>query len=588
MRHSFHRSQPFRALSGATLALLSLLAVGGASPAGAQERSATRSQRADALETDFGETINIKVINVPVYVTDKKGNPIKGLTKDDFELLEDGKPVHLTNFYEISDGKKLGEDGEVAPAPDPLRAAEPELIRQRPRVPDQDLLHLVVYVDHFNIRPFNRNRVFRHVREFLREKLTRDDRVMLVSYNRSIKVERPFTSDSQLVSRALFELETHTGGRTNYDSDRRDLLQEMMNNENPLQMQGRVRLFAESVWNDLQFTLDGLKEMATSLGGLPGRKAVLYVSDGLPHRAGEDLFVAASERYPDEFGGSLRLDSLQFDASRRLTDIARTASANNVAFYTMDATGLMGRQSTGAEYQASFVSTNIDSIATQNMQSSIQFLSDETGGQFIVNTNNFDDGFERFGSDFSNYYSLGYTPGHAGSGRLYKLECKLKVKIKGVRCRSKQSYRDKSIETEMVDTVLASLTFDYERNPLEIKLIKRDEIPADNGQYTIHVDAQIPLDRIVLIPRAEGDLYQARVRVWVQAQDSKGGVSDVTQNEVKIEIPAADMEKIAGRHWTYSMPLRVRGGDQRLAIGVRDDLAGKSSILSRIVTAGSG
>ena len=309
--------------SARSLSLLLLLILMGSASVLAQSGD-------EPLNTDFGETINIKVINVPVYVTDKKGNPIRGLTKEDFILLEDGKPVNLTNFYEVSDGRRLGEEGEPVEV-DPLRATEPELIRRRPKVPDDQMLHVIVYVDHFNIRPFNRNRVFRFVREFLRKHVDRDDRVMLVSYNRSVKVERPFTSDAQVISRALFELEKHTGGRTNYDSERRDLLRDMMDNEVPQQVESRVRLQAESIYNDMQFTLDGLKDMVTSLSGLPGRKALLYVSDGLPQRAGDDLFQAAAERFPDQFG-SMRLDALQFDSTRRLSDIANTAAANNVAF----------------------------------------------------------------------------------------------------------------------------------------------------------------------------------------------------------------------------------------------------------------
>ncbi|MEM1246381.1 MAG: VWA domain-containing protein [Acidobacteriota bacterium] len=558
--------------------LLGMILLGSAS-VGAQSNDAP-------LNTDFGETINIKVISVPVYVTDKKGNPIRGLEKEDFILLEDGKPVNLTNFYEVSDGRRLGEEGEPVEAPDPLRASEPELIQRRPQVPDDQMLHVIVYVDHFNIRPFNRNRVFRFVREFLRKHVDRDDRVMLASYNRSVKVERPFTSDAQVISRALFELEKHTGGRTNYDSERRDLLRDMMDTQYPSQVESRVRLQAESIFNDMQFTLDGLKDMVTSLSGLPGRKALLYVSDGLPQRAGDDLFQAAAERFPDQFG-SMRLDALQFDSTRRLSDIANTAAANNVAFYTMDATGLLGRSSLGAEYQANFTSVNIDSIAAQNMQSSIQFLADETGGQFIVNTNNFDDGFDRFGSDFANYYSLGFSPGHAGSGRRYDLKCRLKEKRKGVVCRTKRSYRDKSVETEMGDVTLASLRYGYERNPLGVKLVKRDEIASDNDQFTIHVDAQIPLDNIVLIPRAAGEVYEASIRVWVQAQDSKGGLSDVTAQRVPIEIPRADIEAIKGKYWAYTMPMRVRAGDQKIAVTVRDDLAGKSSVVSRVMSAGS-
>ena len=586
MRQTLNSFSPARlrdaayALVIATLALAAVPATSGQEP----EQEADSSSSSRPYDADFGETINIKVINVPAYVTDKKGNPVRGLSKDDFILLEDGQPVSLTNFYEVSEGERLGEDGRSAPRPDPLRAAEPELIRRQPRVPDDERLYLVVYVDHFNIRPFNRNRIFRYVREFLREHVDRDDEVMLVSYNRSVKIERTFTRDAQLISRALFELETHTGGRTNYDSDRRDLLRQMMDDEDPLRVQGLIRLHAEQIYNDMQFTLDGLKEIVGSLGGLPGRKAVLYVSDGLPHRAGDDMFQAMAERFRDDFG-SVRLDSLQFDSTRRLRDITDTANANNVAFYTMDATGLMGRTSLGAEYQASFTSPHIDSIANQNMQSTIQMMADETGGQFIVNTNNFDDGFDRFGSDFNNYYSLGFSPSHAGSGRRYKLECK--VKVRGLRCRTKQNYRDKSIETEMADTTLAALRFGYERNPLGITLAKTDEIASDDGLYTVHLDARIPLDNIVLLPTSDGKMYYSRVRAWVQAADSKGGLSDVGSTMIPIEVRAEDIDAIEGTHWTYTMPLRVRAGDQRISISIRDDLAGTSSVLSRVVTAGS-
>ena len=119
----------------------------------------------------------------------------------------------------------------------------------------------------------------------------------------------------------------------------------------------------------------------------------------------------------------------------------------------------------------------------------------------------------------------------------------------------------------MADTALASLRYGYERNQLGVKLVKRDEIASDNGQYTIHVDVQIPLDNIILLPRGAGEIYEAKVRVWVQAQDTKGGLSDVTSQPVKIEIPAEDIDKIKGMHYAYSMPLRVNAGDQKVAVG---------------------
>ena len=57
------------------------------------------------------ESIDVRVINVDVVVTDKKGNPINGLTKDDFEVLENGVAKPISNFYEVQ-GKR-----DVAPPP---------------------------------------------------------------------------------------------------------------------------------------------------------------------------------------------------------------------------------------------------------------------------------------------------------------------------------------------------------------------------------------------------------------------------------------------------------------------------------------
>lgn len=53
----------------------------------------------------FFESIDVNVVNVDVFVTDKKGNLVSGLKREDFEILEDKKPVQITNFYAVADGK---------------------------------------------------------------------------------------------------------------------------------------------------------------------------------------------------------------------------------------------------------------------------------------------------------------------------------------------------------------------------------------------------------------------------------------------------------------------------------------------------
>jgi VWFA-related protein len=66
----------------------------------------------------LGETVEVSIVNVDVVVTDGKGNRVRGLTKDDFELFENGKPRPVSNFAEYASddpAARVGVAGEAAP-----------------------------------------------------------------------------------------------------------------------------------------------------------------------------------------------------------------------------------------------------------------------------------------------------------------------------------------------------------------------------------------------------------------------------------------------------------------------------------------
>jgi VWFA-related protein len=567
-------------------------------------------EKADQVEAEgpFGETIFVRVVNVEVFVRDKDGNPVTGLTKDDFELYEDGKPIAISNFYEYKEGKEV-KDSEEQTSPEPRERprSRDEVFESHPGlrasdVPEDQRLNLVVYVDQQNITPINRNRLFRYLRQFLNTKLDRDDRVMLVTYNRSLKVVRPFTTDSQLIADATYELEKHTGGRSTQNSDRIDVLKEIDEGRDCQMSFGRAKLYAENVFNDLQFTLDGLRLAMDQLAGVPGRKAVLYVSEGLQMRAGEDIFWAIDERYRDGdntqagVGGTdcsnAIMESFHYDASRRLTDIANSASANRVTIYTVDAAGLRIGGLRSAEFGSIGLSTNIESIYTRNLQDTLMFLADKTGGKSIVNTNNFLDGLSSIGEDFDNFYSLGFQPSHAGTGRRYPIEVKIKKEVAKARnikiadLRSRDSYRDKPIEQEMGDATLAALTFGFESNNHAIKLQIEDMILGERGEYTVHLKIMVPIDALQLYP--VGDTWEARMRLWVQAIDSQGRTSPVQEQRWTLDppIPSQDLEAVRQKYTTFVMPMIMRRGDQRVAIALRDEISAKTSYVTHHVTVG--
>src|SRR5947207_15911391 len=71
-----------------------------------------------AAQEKLVESIEVRVVNVDVVVTDRAGNPVTGLTKDDFEILDNGKPQKIQNIYEVrptSEAETLNVAGALEP-----------------------------------------------------------------------------------------------------------------------------------------------------------------------------------------------------------------------------------------------------------------------------------------------------------------------------------------------------------------------------------------------------------------------------------------------------------------------------------------
>ncbi len=553
----------------------------------AQNTSDSTSGTGEDLEGAFFDTLDVNVVNIDVFVTDKKGNPVTGLTADDFTLLEDGRPIKISNFYAVADGEPAAPVAGVDAA---AESRDPSL--RLSRIPEDQRLHVVVYVDNFNIEPFHRNRVFTQLRSFLRT-LDAEARIMLVSYDRTLHIQQRFTEDASLVTAATFELEKMTGGRLQYNRERRDIMKviDRANNEEDQAnsagnaVLARIRQHASSIRNDLMFSLDALRDTVTSLSGLPGRKAVVYVSDGLPMVPGRDLFYHAQRRFQDL---SAILEARQLDATRDFQVLANQANSGGVTFYTIDASGLLSLTSANAENaRASSVdggSAFADEMNQDNMQASIQYIADRTGGTSIVNVNDIGKLLGRVGADFRTYYSLGYTPGRAGDGRYH--EVKVKVTKKGLTVRHRDGYRDKPVNQRMSERTASSLRHGYQSNPLEVAVSVGQMSPHNERSLVVPFMIQIPLGKIVLVPR-EG-AYEGRVLVYYTAMDEEGAIADVQQDQISIQVPAGDLEVARGKHYTYEARLVMRPGRHLFGAGIRDAYGATSSFVSAGVAAGSG
>jgi hypothetical protein len=339
--------------------------------------------------------------------------------------------------------------------------------------------------------------------------------------------------------------------------------------------------YAESTRNDLHFTIDALREIVTSLAGLPGRKAILYVSDGIPMIAGEDVFYAVEQGFQST-GAMTRMYS--FDSSRRFEELAAHANANRVSFYTIDAEGLRVSSSADAQtFQADRAGgwAHIDSIRTHNLQAPLLLMAEHTGGKAIINTNRVADDLARVAHDFRTYYSIGYTPGHSGDGRFYRIEVKLVDGDRGWTVRHRQGYRDKPADAVMSDGVLAALNFPYSSNPLDLELSFDDGVRREDGHHLVPVNVRIPYRALTLVPR--GDVYEANARLFLAAMDDRGWVSEVQETELPVQVPKDEIDETLKTDLVYTVSILLRSGEQKVAVGVRDEIAANNSFVTRSV-----
>lgn len=531
----------------------------------------------------FTDTVEVNIVNIDVVVTDREGRPVSGLTRDDFEVLEDGRPVKITNFYSVEGGVR------ASPVPQPEAPPQEAVAVQAPlpvpAAPEDQLRYLIVFIDNVNIRALDRNRVFRDLRAFLHARVGPQDRVMLVSYERSLKVKQTFTGDPRLIENRLFELQDLSTNEGQAKDERRVLINRIEESRGPSQTRTWLRAYAQSVQNDVLQTLRAMRDLVDSLAGLPGRKALLYVSDGLPMTPGEEFYVAVQANFPRQ---SFLIDSRNFDASRRFKEIVDEANSNRVSFYTLDAAGLrvssaidVERDSGGAF--ANFYNT-LDSATVSNLHSSLKYLAGETGGATILDSNDFRPGLNAMADDFDSYYSLGFRAGQGGDGRYHRIEVKLRQR--GLKARHRAGYRDKPLHQRMADATRSTLRWGLSgNNKLDLKLSFLPGIfGEEKGEAVVPMIVEIPLSRVVLVPR--GGSYAGRLQLYVAVADTQERFSPLQEVPVQIEIPAEELERALHHAYRYEIKLKMRTGGQRVAVGVYDEIGATESFVSESVAVG--
>lgn len=515
------------------------------------------------------ENIDVRVINVDVVVTDRKGNAVPNLKASDFEIYENGVLKPISNFYEIQGNEakavvETPEAGAAATVKTDVPAEVSEKLKRR----------IIFYIDNLSLAPFNRNRVFAQMKDFVKNVMRPGDEAMIATYNRSMKIRVPFTRDPGAINTMLEQLASESGLGIAARSERKSTEDRIREARSYDEAMATARAYASSVEHDLRQSVASLTGLMTTLAGVEGKKILVLTSEGFPMQPGREAFYfieeVGREKGWSNVGATL-LEPMSFDGTRFVQQVAKTANANGITMYTVHAAGLTGGMEMSAEHSQT-VSSMVSQAAISNTTESMQLMADMTGGLASVQNNNFAEAFRKIHRDLESYYSLGYRAGTERVDRQRYLQ--VKVKQKGLVVRNRQTFVEKSIYAEMSDRVIANLLYRGNDNDMRILARVGTPRPVDDGLFQVPMDIQIPMDSLTLLP--QGDEYVGGFDVYVAVADKDGDMSDVSRKSHQLRVSAADFKNLKGKYYTYTLDMLMARGLNKISVGVVDQISNES------------
>jgi len=512
------------------------------------------------------ESIDVRVIGVDVVVTDRKGNPVTGLSKDDFQIFENGIEKPISNFFEV-EGKTATQVVTVPAAGAPAAPPPP-----KEEINEQLRRRIIIYVDNLSLAPFNRNRVFKQMKEFVNDAMRPGDEAMVATYNRSLKIRAPFTRDPIQIQQTLDAIAGESALGMANRSEFKDVSGRINDAKSYDEALADARSYAQSVEHDLRQGVGSINGLLTTLAGVEGKKILVLATEGFQIQPGREAFTLIDEVAREKgWQSSSMLEAMTYNGNMLIESIAKTANANGITIYPIHAGGLAaGNEGMSADNQQA-TSYNVSSAALSNTTESLQLMAELTGGVATSRSNNFSGAFKNIIRDLDSYYSLGYRAGTERVDRQRSLE--VRVKNKQLRVRNRQTFVEKSTFQEMSDRVIANLLYKTKANDLGIRMKVNSPIPADD-LFKVPVEIHIPLDNLVLLQ--QGEAYMGGFSIYVVVGNKDGDMSDVARKSHQITIPVSDFAKSKGKYYTYTLDLMCERGLNKISIGVIDDVSNTS------------
>ena len=331
------------------------------------QKQASTGAATEKTPGDYVLRSTVRRVPVDVVVQDKNGNPIRGLTKDDFVVEEDKKPQHVLSF-DVFDGNA---PAFVPPKIPPLPS---NTFVDLPTVPERGPLY-VLYYDMVNTPKEDQMSAHKQLLDFVVHAKP-GTRFALFANMAGLHLIQGFTSDHALLHAAI-----------NY----RGPGPHMPN----VFLDGNVYGY-----EDAGAALSCLKFIAEYLDGIPGRKNLFWIASEFPIPVGPTMSGLNSDTgVGGGFSSStMQINDLSYLVSKLIKETYAALERSQVALYPVDLSGVGDPENGMGGGDAVTKYDHEDTIAAA------------TGGHAYYSNNKVTELLDKAVENGASYYTLSYSP----------------------------------------------------------------------------------------------------------------------------------------------------------------------------------
>ncbi|MBZ5720884.1 MAG: VWA domain-containing protein [Acidobacteriia bacterium] len=509
--------------------------------------------------------VSTRLILVDVVVTDKKGKPITGLKAEDFTLQEKGKNQKVAFFTPPGEAERQ--------APPQLG---PGIYTNKPEYRSPGGPVTVLLLDAANTAFKDQAYARRQMLQFVKDQYKPGQRMAVFILTSKLGVLQDFTSDPQLLYNALLKYlpneqqqnQTSTPpALRNSDSVRgnsggaldllNQQLQDFSNIEAGFMLDRRVEI-----------TLAAMRSLSRILGGIPGRKSVIWVTAAFPFSLiPEDRDITQAEQdnslpYQAQQSLGTRVAGASAETQRtqhgdEIRETAAQLASAQIAIYPVDARGVVG--------------------IGDSDQETMREMARETGGKAYIDQNEIKQGVVLALDDYPASYTLGYYPEDKKWDGKYR-PIKVKLDRDGLEVRHRRGYfaidpsqlKDRKTEREVAEALTDKAPDTQVTFSAQVK-------PGDKGKLS--VDFLVDPSTVSAQDASDGGkkLDVAFYAAIFSADGKMLGNQSMTVNQ---SFNADTYKQIQQRGILIHMDLDPKPGGSELRMGVQDRRTGSVGTLT--------